>query len=147
MARKNKAALELLPPAREDTRAMIARLVEERISEIMENKDGADGADLEPFFRPKKVSYEMRRRMTVAEQNRWSYYYEDNGCLICATTDVPHVSLGMCQKCLSRTRERLEASIRKRHSGDEPETFHDTADLAREALLPSITALARKRGQ
>jgi hypothetical protein len=134
---------EIVPAVPEDHKAMVARMLDERIAELMAS---AESAELEPFFQSRAVVEAMRARQTIAERNKWRYYSDDYGCLICERTDVPHISLGMCRACLSRTRERLQACMRRRAPDGEHEvTFKDTARLAQEALLPSIEKLAHKR--
>lgn len=148
-AKKNELApltRELLTPREQaalDYKHMIDEIVRERIAEIMAAQQAAE---LEPFFRTKEVSNAMRRNQSVTQQNGWHWYYEDHGCLHCHKADTPHYALGMCGKCFGKIRERRKASIRLRELEPGRETtFRDTVQIAREALLPSIEKLAKRR--
>jgi len=145
---------------------MIARLVEERIAEVLA---GSQAQDLEPFFQPKDVSDEMKRRATVTDNRKWVYYYETWGCLICDDRKAGHRGLGMCHTCFNRTRNRILEIKREHAPGEVPEIRSkqnvdlarnalsqtkqlpdevgrlDPERMAREALMPSLKKLARKR--
>jgi hypothetical protein len=132
--------------ADQQLRQLIAKAVDERVSAVTVASDDS----LEPFFQPKSVTAEMRRRQSVLQQQKWHYYFEDWGCLICATTAEPHGSLGMCRNCYGRISERLKRTLAKRAADPrEPvPTFTDTMKLARAALAPSLLAVQNaKRGQ
>ena len=132
-------SVELVMPSED----LIARIVNERIAELLAD---AQTADLQPFFERPEVAEVMRRTQSVIERRKFLWYIQAWGCLICERKDTPHAGLGMCPRCLSRTRERLNA-LKREHAADATtETFHDTVKLAREALMPSIENLARKRG-
>lgn len=142
MANKQKPeTAELLPPQPEvaDFKKLIAEAVEQKVSEIMSSAD----VDLEPWFRSKKVAHEIRRRQRVIEQRKWTYFFEDWGCLVCGTRDKPHVSNGMCSSCLNRTVSRLKSIIRQREKSQEDDDrgFDDSMRLAREALAGQSPAL------
>jgi hypothetical protein len=150
MPRKPKAVrTELLAPqSREapvDYKRMIEEIVEKRLAEILAHKESAA---LQPFFQPPEVSAALKRKQTIPEQRKWTYYHDDWGCLICKSTDAPHSSLGMCSRCLRRTAARLKISMHRRapEPGQEP-AFVDSLEIARKALLPSIEKLARKRNR
>jgi hypothetical protein len=120
MPKKTKALavrnVEVLPPAPKipDARAAIEQLVEQKIAEIM----GSGDAIFEPFFRSKEICREIRRLETVPMQRKWTYYFENFGCLICQKKDRPHVSLGMCNTCHARTAQRLAVpfAVRERRT-------------------------------
>jgi hypothetical protein len=123
--------------------SLIMRLVNERIAELMTE---AQTADLQPFFEISEVAEAMRRTIHVIERHKWAWLFEEWGCLICERKDARHQSLGMCQRCFSRTRERLNA-VKRRHVSDAAtQGFRDTVRLAKAALMPSIGKLAAKRG-
>jgi hypothetical protein len=135
---------EIVPSNSADFKNAIARLVEQKVAEALSGED----AIFEPFFRSKEVAYEAKRRQTVAEQKKWAYYFAEWGCLVCQTRKARHESLGMCQTCHSRTRERLAVILRKTAPPTVPlPTFTDTLRLAREALAPSVKALAAKNAK
>jgi hypothetical protein len=105
--------------------------------------------DFRPFFEVQEVAQEMRRRMSLAENRKWRYYFEEWGCRICSTKSVGYESLGMCHRCFTNRQKRLNI-IRREHATDEaPEVSYrkvrDGVRPAREALLPSINALAKRR--
>lgn len=122
---------------------LIARIVNERIAELLSE---AQTSDLQPFFERPEVAEVMRRTQAVIERKKWLWYLEAFGCLICERKDRPHAGLGMCPSCLGRTRERLRAVKRERAPDVAKQEFRDSVRLAREAVLPSIENLARKRG-
>jgi hypothetical protein len=63
-----------------DFKQMIARIVEEKVSQAMSNHGSAL---LEPWFQSKEIENEIKRRQTVTEQRKWTYYFEDWGCIVC----------------------------------------------------------------
>lgn len=134
-----EAELAKLP---ENFQVLMAYAVDKRLREILAE---AETAEVEPFFNTREVTHEMKRQQTVAEQNKFSYIFEDFGCLLCARADVPHYGMGMCGSCYHRTRSRMRLSVAKRAPKGEPVRFKDTVRLAREALLPSIEKLSKKR--
>jgi len=105
---------------------LIARIVSERIAELLSE---AQTADLQPFFEKPEVAEVMRRTQSVIERKKWVWYIGAHGCLICERKDTRHAGLGMCPACLSRTRERLNA-LKREH--------------AREATAENIRHTARK---
>ncbi len=133
---------EVLPPIRALTEAdfnrMVAEAVERRVDEVLSR--GSDSV-FQPFFQAKEISYEIRRRQTVTEQQKWSSYFAKHGCLICGTREKGYGGLGMCHVCCSRTRHRLEAILREHAPAEAQPTFTDTVKLAREALAPSLRIL------
>jgi hypothetical protein len=108
-------------------------MVEETVQQALSGK----GAELQPFFGSKEVAYEIKRRQTVLEQNKFTYFFADWGCMVCGTTKTRHSGCGMCGSCYRRVFERLRASLRKRRPKDSTQpTFMDTMRIAREALAP-----------
>lgn len=148
MSRNNrpKTNVELLPEAPQaalSVTEMIAKIVEQKVAEALGNDSTAI---FQPFMQSRQVSSEIRKNQTVPEQEKWSYYFEEWGCLVCGEKDPGHESLGMCKKCLERTRHRMIAALRRAHADrpkqDEPQ---DLEALAQQALVPSIAVLAKKR--
>lgn len=142
---------ELLPPTGEQIaesfKQTIARIVEERVTEALAE---ASGGLLQPFFAPRDVTYAIRAKQTVTEQNKWKYYFEEHGCLCCSQTavDVSYRACGMCDGCYSRTQARLERILKNHKPPDEPNIgLKDGVRIAQEALLPSLQALAMKKGK
>jgi hypothetical protein len=134
MTRKSKP--EVLPPTRlaviPDVRAMLDKLVEEKIAEIM-SKDAPDL--FQPYFQSKRVASEIRRNQTVTEQNRWSAYFDKWGCDVCGTKKRQHNAIGRCEECYRRTAQRLAALRRSAGAkGAIPAFLDRQGDLAREAL-------------
>lgn len=145
MTKKSKSktpAIEIVRLSREEINAEaqtnlkleIARMVDESVREALSGK----GTELQPFFGSKEVAYEIKRRQTVHEQNKFSYFFEDWGCMICGTRKARHYGCGMCQPCYLRTKERLKASLRKHQPPKDSiqPTFMDNVRMAREALAP-----------
>jgi hypothetical protein len=145
MPRKRKSetqslAVEIVPRSRQeinaqtnlDLKSMIAQMVEEGVREAISGK----GAELQPFFGSKEVAYEIKRRQTVHEQNKFTYFYEDWGCMICGSRKARHYGCGMCHTCYVRIKWRIREGLRKRQpaKGSIQPTFTDTIQLAREAL-------------
>jgi hypothetical protein len=145
MPRRNKQLARLSD--RDDSyeaqfKEMFSRIVEEKVQEALADQQSAI---FEPFFRPREISAEIRRRQTVTEQQKWSYFFETYGCLICQEKTF-HQSLGMCSKCYQKTGERLRTLIDLHTPPDlSQRTFPDTMQLAREALAPSIEILQREK--
>jgi hypothetical protein len=50
--------------------------VEQKVSQAMSNHDSAL---LEPWFQSQEIENEIKRRQTVTEQRKWTYYFEDWG--------------------------------------------------------------------
>ena len=136
-------AIEIVPfsraeaniEAQNNLRLEIARMVEETVQQALSGQ----GAELQPFFGSKEVSYEIKRRQTVLEQNKFTYYFEDWGCMVCGSRKAAHGGCGMCGSCYRRVAERLRASLRKRQppKGADQPSFMDTMRIAREALAPA----------
>jgi hypothetical protein len=143
MSKRLKPKAELLPPAPADMTDAIAKLVEQKVAEAMGTEAGAL---FEPFFQPKRVFNEFRKCQTVVEQKKWTYYFEEWGCVVCGGKDLSHKALGMCKNCFSLTRQRMIATLR-RANAERPvqEEAKDLEALAQQALAPSIEALIKNR--
>ena len=91
---QSQMPLTLESPAA-NLQAMLDRMVRERVNEIM----AEPGADLEPDFQPKEVSFEIQRRQTVYERRKWALYFEKWGCRRCGGKKASHMGSGHCDKC------------------------------------------------
>jgi len=60
------------------------------------------------FFGDRETASAIRRSQTVADQRRWTLYFESWGCLVCGRQDVIHAGNGMCGTCRVRTYQRLK---------------------------------------
>lgn len=150
MKRNNEKAprVELIPsPAtivRERTgidRAELARLVQEKVAEIMAERDAVI---FEPFFRSRQIAYELKRLQTVPEQEKWSVRFERYGCLLCHTKEKMHVGCGMCHGCYQRTFQELKQIIAEGMTGT-PASPARGATQAERHLLPGRTLDAAHR--
>lgn len=102
-------SVELLPSPAELARAPVERaelerMVKEQVAQVMAARDAFI---FEPFFRSRKIAYELKRIQTVDEQRKFRVYYERYGCMICETREHIHVGNGMCGRCYNRTFTRL----------------------------------------
>jgi len=113
-------------------------MVEEQVAAAMSGSD----AELQPFFGSREVAWEIKRRQAVHEQNKFTYFYQDWGCMVCGTKKVAHSSLGMCHTCYVRVKHRLAASLRKRQPAKDSTqpSFMDSVRMARAALAPPAQA-------
>jgi hypothetical protein len=108
-----RTTVEVLPSPQEihrapTRRAELDRLVQQKVAEILTARDEFV---FEPFFRSRQVAYELKRLQTVAEQQKYTVYFERFGCLICQTQERPHGGNGMCVNCYNRTFQRLKQII------------------------------------
>ena len=144
MAKENSAAVEVLAPAAPNIRAQLDAYIEQKIAEMI----GADFTGiLEPFFQRKAIAHEIRKLQTLPQQRKWSNYFAEWGCLVCAKKDVRYQANGMCQTCHQRTLLRLQTILRftEKERPDSPPFAPDRAtDLARAAVegRPSSPDLA-----
>ena len=103
-------------------------------------RDDADEI-FEPFFQPKTISAEIRKRQTVPQQRKWHAYFEKWSCLICARKDRPHVCLGMCAACYQRTSQRLQSVLRS----TEEDGAQSAARFTPDRLTELATGAVRKQ--
>ncbi len=71
-------------------------LVQQKVAEALTARDEFV---LEPWFRSRQVSYEIKRLQTVPERKKWSVFFERQGCLSCHKRDHPHASNDLCRPC------------------------------------------------
>ena len=69
---------------------------------------------LEPWFRSRQESLEIKRTQTVPEQRKWSVYYERWGCVCCTKNKTPHRALGFCLTCYLRVAQRIKEILKER---------------------------------
>lgn len=119
-----------------DVRRMLSPFAE--IAEILNGQDPI----FEPFFQTQALANEIRKHQTVLEAGKWTYFYDEWGCLVCSTTKRPHQSVGMCANCYSRTNWRLKECLRCAaldKAGRGPIVLpRDLGDLARKSLLEAV---------
>jgi hypothetical protein len=138
MSKKNKT--EVLPPVRPavipDMRAMLDKLVEEKVAQVMAKKSDAL---FQPYFQGRGVTTGIRKTQTVSEQRRWSRYFKKWGCDVCGTKKRGHYALGRCLNCYRRTEMRLNEIMAQLASekGSIPVFLDRLGDVAREALKPA----------
>ena len=96
--------------------AVLARIVRDRVDEIMAER----GAQLEPDFQPKEVSFEIQRRQTVFDRQKWALYFEKWGCRRCGKKTFGHASSGHCSGCL-KTLANRQRQIKLEYERNNPE--------------------------
>jgi ribosomal protein S14 len=120
-----------------DVRKMLDEIVRQKVAEIMADEKSAI---LEPFMQGKRVSIEIRKQQDVVQQRKWSYFWEEWGCLICEQKDAGYGSVGMCRTCFARTAGRMKLTLEHVYANRPAyERLRDLAEVAREALLPGST--------
>jgi hypothetical protein len=138
MSRKSKAArTELLAPQPIDGNAQFSAMVERKVAEILASHGGV----FEPFFQPQDVSAAIRKQQTVPQQRKWTYYFEEWGCLHCHSKERSHASCGLCYLCCRRVTSRLYAIIRAHTKNETMPARVDAMRLAQTALAPSLKLL------
>jgi hypothetical protein len=135
-----KPTIEILPSPYEIRQtpmlsAELERVVQQKVAEIMADRDALA---FEPWFRSRKVAYELRRLQSVPEQRKFSIAYERFGCMICETHATPHAGNGLCQKCRSRWFQRLAGIIAEGVAGEPARAAKGIARAER--LLPENVA-------
>jgi hypothetical protein len=142
MPRKTKT--EVLPPVRPtvipDMRAMLEKLVEEKVAQMTAKRSDAL---FQPYFQGRGVAVGIRKTQTVSEQRKWSRYFKKWGCDVCGTKKRPHYALGRCMNCHHRTEHRLNEIVAQAASekGSIPVFLDRLGDVAREALQPASPPL------
>jgi len=134
--------IALLPAQKQSDAELLERLVRERVDEILASREDLL---LRPFFDTKRVSAELRNLQTMGERRKWPKYFENHGCLICETRDVPHNALGMCATCYIRTASRIRAILVEDLRAHESARFASNLEsTARRALRYAVNALPAK---
>lgn len=115
MPRKKQVSVEIVPkPEAMDIRAVIDRMVDERLA--------AREADLmDPGYRSKALSNEIRVQQNVFNRVKWGLYFEKWGCQSCGRKkNVNHASGGHCTNCSQRIYFRLK-QIKREYELNNPE--------------------------
>jgi hypothetical protein len=109
---------QAISPFTEGVQAMIARLVKDRVDQIViQNK--AD--EPEPDFLPREIDYQVRRAQDVFERHKWPLYFEKWGCRMCRRKkNVSHAAGGCCSRCYHIVTTRLR-QIRLAYEQGNPE--------------------------
>ena len=68
---------------------------------------------LEPWFRSRQESFEIRRTKTMPELRKWPSYYATWGCLCCKKKKTPHRALGFCLTCYLRVSQRIKEILKE----------------------------------
>ena len=104
MAKKNKLSTsivrtkavqaEVVPRDREQAEAEfkrnVAQFIEQKIAEAMAGSD----AQFQPWFQPREITDEIRRRQTVTQQQKWVNYFKKYGCIVCSPIARSHEHTG-----------------------------------------------------
>jgi predicted DNA-binding transcriptional regulator AlpA len=104
MAKKNKLSTsivrtkavqaEVVPRDRGQAEAEfkrnVAQFIEQKIAEAMAGSD----AQFQPWFQPREITDEIRRRQTVTEQQKWVNYFKKYGCIVCSPIARSHEHTG-----------------------------------------------------
>lgn len=144
---KKSPTLEIVPYNPQQEMAELKRLIADAVDEKVAEAMGSSDAIMQPWFQPKAIVHEIKRRQTVTEQQKFGLYFDEWGCMVCGTKDALHLGMGMCKPCSDRIRQRLRAIVLK-HAPPPDQvqpSFRDTMKMAREALAPSIKSLAARR--
>lgn len=89
---------------------LLSRLVAERIAQFLAKRD--DWL-IEPFMRERRLADEIRRLQSIPEQEKFSLYFEEFGCLDCKRTDMPHAGNALCHSCRMRFLGRLKGKVQQ----------------------------------
>jgi hypothetical protein len=103
MKKNETITIEVLPSAAELVRARsgveeaeFKRQVQMQVAEIMADRDAFV---FEPFFRSRRVAYELKRLQRVPEQEKFAVSFKRYGCMVCETRERIHGGHGMCVTC------------------------------------------------
>ena len=98
---------------RQRRRAKASRSVHlERVLTVVKQLSPKELQLLEPWFRSRQESIEIKRTQTVPEQRKWSVYYDRWGCVSCTKKKTPHKSLEFCQACYLRVSQRIKEILK-----------------------------------
>ena len=126
MPRKKKISTEIvLQRPAGDMRAVLDRMVRDRVDEIMAERAEAQLAEAQPEehnFQPREVALEIRRQQTMFERRKWALYFAKWGCRMCRRKrNVGHGSGGCCSACCTLVTLRLK-QIKIEYDRDNPES-------------------------
>jgi excisionase family DNA binding protein len=126
-----------------------ARVVRAEGSLLINSPGARNGSDddeiFEPFFQDEPIGLEAKRRQTVQQRMKWSLYYQKWGCLVCQTKKAPHMCMGMCAVCQTRTRWRLRQLVEQAEEDlrqQEGRFVRDLTGMAQSALRSAIAERA-----
>ena len=111
---------------------MLAKLVIEKVNEALAR---SGDSIFEPFFQPQAVAAQMRKQMTVPQQEKFAAYYEKWGCLRCDTKKTNHSSLGLCASCHALVRDRLQVCVKELDAQRTMMEVVDRTDVAQQVIL------------
>jgi len=78
----------------------------------------SDALLLEPWFRNRQETLALKRLQTLQERQKFADFFEQSGCLRCATKNKPHQGQGLCTSCHNWFRSQLERAMRARLRGE-----------------------------
>src|SRR5579872_617974 len=107
MKKSKPATAEIVPYTPQDQAAELKRMVDRMVEEKLAAATTGGDAVFQPFFQPYEISNAISRTQTVTEQQKWTYYFEKWGCLVCQCKDNRYGALGMCGPCHMRVASRL----------------------------------------
>lgn len=73
-----------------------------------------DEVFLQPWFVDKKTFLQIRSLLPHCQLMKFSYYFEDYGCLKCERKDKLYASNGLCHNCNLIVRRRLLGALTRR---------------------------------
>lgn len=135
--------VELTPEARENPPNpidLIKGLVEQFFAECVTRRD--DFA-FRPFLETARVTREIKRLQTVAEQRAWGKVFEEHGCIRCGKRNVLHRGCGLCVDCYGTVHAWKKKAVREKSNEPDVEFKLKACDqekLARLALVGTSIA-------
>jgi hypothetical protein len=139
---KKPAQVELLAPTDAERKRValdqLAALVADRLAQGMpgpetSTKKLSESVLLEPWFLPRDVAWAILRLLPIFHQRKWTYFFEDWGCLKCGRKAALHVGDGLCNKCRASVDYRLKSSMKRRATKDGP-----TAEQQMDRMLARV---------
>ena len=85
----------------------------ERVLTVVQQLSPKELHLLEPWFRSRQESFEIRRTKTMPELRKWPSYYATWGCLYCKKKKTPHRALGFCLTCYLRVSQRIKEILKE----------------------------------
>lgn len=122
------------PPQDELPEVLFDTVLERKLSQMAAR---SANSIFEPFFQSKSVADEIRRSQPAWERAKHKLVYAKWGCQKCETKSVPHAALGLCHKCYTRWKSRLEMVVKQAEEvfrKRSPMMLHDLTEEAQAAL-------------
>ena len=154
--RKPKHAIEVLPSKEELALDRLAEAVLQRIAnksaaaEVERPETDAELSEsvlAHPWCLPRDIAVAIRKLIPVWHWRKFTFVFEQYGCIKCERTRVQHHSLGMCQCCNALYTSRLKEAIVKQayKNADRPSLADMKASLTLKSdsarnILAEITA-------